>query len=134
MESSPGPSPQEVREDPVRVRGLVPTEFRLTCGRRFEAMVRNVSRCGLGATATGIIPQTGAAVVLTLASGHEVQGLVQWIKDRNFGVKFDEELAADSLQALQSIRKAVAKTDTWEVSRMHHVNVTVESKKSMRLV
>lgn len=134
MDASPGTTHQDVRADVVRVRGLVPTELGLACGKRIEVVVRNVSRCGLGATATCILPEQGASVTLTLASGHEIRGFIQWVKDRNFGVRFDEELATDSLKALQSIRKTNAKADAWEVSRLHHVSRPIETTKFMRPV
>lgn len=61
-----------------------PTETRV--------MVRNVSRSGLGARASGWTPVTGETVHIDLGSSGEVEGVVRWVKGNLFGVALAQSI------------------------------------------
>lgn len=134
MDISPETPPQDVREDPVRVRGLVPTHFRIADCGEFSAVIHNVSHGGLCASTSERILAVGTRLFVALPSGQEQSGNVQWVRDRKFGVKFDEVLAKDSLQALQEFRTTTAKQGQWEVSRMHLVQPLPPAIETLRRV
>ena len=110
-----------VREE--RRARLVRGTLRQANGLVIPILVRNLSERGLGVNCKGKPPQRGEAVIVTLPGTPELDGLVRWVRDHDFGVELSgtvdtEDLAAAIREELARIKEA----GDWKVSSLHRVH------------
>lgn len=87
-----------------------------------DIFVRNLSRFGVGAKATGLAPVRDEAVSILLPGQIAVSGVVRWRSGRHFGVQLDAELELEIVSEEMRRQMTVQVPEThWEVRRLHQV-------------
>jgi hypothetical protein len=103
---------------------LVRGSLRMANGTVIPILVRNLSERGLGMACKTKPPQRGEAVIVTLPGSPELDGVVRWVRDRDFGVALQEAIDIDELYA--TIREEIARARDaaeWDVRAQHRVQV-----------
>ena len=85
-----------------------------------DVVVRNLSARGIGASATGQPPPTGASVAMLLPDGTVHPGTVRWVKGRSFGVELDEDLAVEEVTLPPAPAPAESQPG-WKIKPLHKV-------------
>lgn len=109
-----------IREE--RRARLVRGTLRQANGTIIPILVRNLSERGLGVNCKGKPPLRGESVVVTLPGTPELDGMVRWVRDHDFGIELcgtvdTEELAATIREELARAKEA----GEWKVSSLHRV-------------
>jgi len=85
-----------------------------------DALVRNISRNGLGGIVSTAPLALGMHVVVTLLAGLQLPGTVMWTRGTAFGLRLREDVDLDFVA--DELRKQVAAhfaAGEWEVSSRH---------------
>lgn len=110
-----------VRE--ARRARLVRGTLRQANGTVIPIVVRNLSERGLGVNCKVKPPQRGESVIIALPGSPELDGMVRWVRDRDFGVELVGTVDAEQLSV--AIREELARTKEageWKVSSLHRVH------------
>jgi hypothetical protein len=102
---------------------LVRGTLRMANGTVIPVLVRNLSERGFGLTCKTRPPQRGAAVTITLPGSPELEGVVRWVRDRDFGVALHESIDIAELNAMIAEEIARARdAAAWAISARHRVH------------
>ena len=85
-----------------------------------DALVRNISRSGLGGTVSRTPLAPRMYVVITLIAGLQIPGTVKWTRGAAFGLRLREQVDLDLLAS--EMRKQIAAQlaeGEWEVPSRH---------------
>ncbi|KUR80629.1 PilZ domain-containing protein [Novosphingobium sp. FSW06-99] len=108
---------------------LVRGTLRLPSGTVIAALVRNLSDRGLGMTTKSRPPARGDAVVVTLPGSPDLDGVVRWVREHDFGVELGGSVDTDQLAT--AIRTEIARmkdAGEWQVSSLHRVHTPPAAK------
>jgi hypothetical protein len=120
-----------VRE--TRRARLLRGSLRLSSGTVIPILVRNLSERGLGMSSKSTPPKRGEMVIVTLPGSPELNGVVRWVRDKDFGVELTGSV--DSEQLATAIRQEISRskeTADWQVSSLHRVSNTPQSTRPRR--
>jgi hypothetical protein len=110
----------------VRRARLVRGTLRFANGTVIPIMIRNLSERGLGITCKTRPPARGEAVMITLPGSPDLDGVVRWVRDRDFGVELTGAVDADELAtAIRAEIARIKESTEWQVSRLHRVETPV---------
>lgn len=100
-----------------------------------DIVVRNLSQCGLGASARGPAPVRGERVLVILPGEQEATGLVRWFGGHAFGLQLDHPLDLEALsRALQRQAHDAQVTNAWKVGARHRVVTPISDPSRIRRV
>lgn len=91
------------------------------CGEQ-DALIRNVSRYGLGGSVSNAPLASGMDVTVTLLTGFQVRGTVRWTRGDLFGMRLHEAVNPDTV--VSEMRKQLdlkRSTGEWEVHARHRL-------------
>lgn len=112
---------EEHRQEPERQRWLLLIKLELEDGGSFEAVIRNVSRRGLGCSSREFAPLAGVRVRWVPGDGEEYAGIVRWVEGRNFGIAFAQDLLATIRPGRYRVAGHGAHVTGWTVTTLHKV-------------
>jgi hypothetical protein len=105
---------------------LVRGTLRFANGTVIPILVRNLSERGLGMNCKTRPPVRGESVLITLPGSPELEGVVRWVRDRDFGVELSDSVDGEELAT--AIREEIARMKEaaeWKVSSLHRVHTPV---------
>ena len=104
-------------------------------GEQQDIVVRNISGCGIGASARGPAPVRGERLVIILPGGQEVKGAVRWFSGRTFGMQLDTLIDLGALNLALERQADAAKASTqWQVGSLHRVHTPQIDRSRIRRV
>jgi hypothetical protein len=112
----------------IRRARLVRGTLRFANGTVIPILVRNLSERGLGVTCKTRPPARGETVLITLPGSPELDGVVRWVRDRDFGIELAGSVDADELAtAIRAEIARIKEAADWEVSTLHRVHNPVST-------
>lgn len=117
-----------------RERRLIRGEMETDRLPRHNILIRNISPRGLGASCRGLPPMVEETASIRLPDGQVITGMVRWVREQEFGVRFDRPVNLDAVFGAIQRMKAMAEASAhWEVKPGHRVAVHLVGSSLRRL-
>lgn len=92
-------------------------------GSRYEIVIRNFSKRGMGGLCRDARLQTGANVKVLLPDDRYLAGKLRWRTDHGFGLELDTELDEEALaESIRHLTKTKQNHSDWKVGARHRVS------------